>query len=291
MIVVHSVGDVAVRAGYILETRSLEDFELVYFPAGTESFYEIGSRSIRLNMPCVVFTRPGEPHRYRFDRVQNVRHLYVHFDCMSLRAGDSRWSALHGNCHMLPVTDTLLPELMTHMLRIANEQPAHWRSRLSALLAAAIEELCAWAEQGPSFPGPGLPLPVEQAIAYMDERLAEPITIEEIASRSGWSHEHFTRTFVASTGITPKRALLERRLKQAERLMMTGGLSVKQIAFEVGFRDEHHFSKMYKQIRGISASEYIKQCRNPIFRHTAFHVDAKTPYPINCHIVVNNDIK
>ena len=39
----------------------------------------------------------------------------------------------------------------------------------------------------------------------MEEHLGEPITIEEIAARSGWSHEHFTRVFVVSLGMTPKR--------------------------------------------------------------------------------------
>jgi methylphosphotriester-DNA--protein-cysteine methyltransferase len=54
----------------------------------------------------------------------------------------------------------------------------------------------------------------------MEKHQSEPITIEEIAHRSGWSHEHFTRVFVASVGTTPKRMLLERRIIRAESMMM-----------------------------------------------------------------------
>ncbi|WP_368086823.1 helix-turn-helix domain-containing protein [Paenibacillus sp. yr247] len=61
--------------------------------------------------------------------------------------------------------------------------------------------------------------------------------------------------FVASVCMSPKRALLERRLLRAEQLMMNGKWTIKQISYGVGFRDEQHFSKMYKRIRGITASD------------------------------------
>ncbi|MBB6672487.1 AraC family transcriptional regulator [Cohnella nanjingensis] len=288
---VHSVGDIAIQAGFVLGTRTIPDYELVYFPEGTGTLYEIEGKSIRLDKPCVVFTRPDVPHRYRFDPQKNVRHLFAHFDYGPLRLQDPRFASLRSGCDVLPVANSLLPGIVAQMLRVANRQSPHWKRRMAVLLAAALEELCAWAESSPASPAASLPLPIANAIAYMENRLAEPLTIEAIARQSGWSHEHFTRVFVSAVGTSPKRALLERRLMRAERLMMGGQMTVKQIAYEVGFRDEHHFSKMYKRIRGLSASDYIKQCEDPLFRHTAQIVDPETPYPLNCHIVVNGQIK
>jgi AraC family transcriptional regulator len=125
----------------------------------------------------------------------------------------------------------------------------------------------------------------------MEEHLSDPITIESIAQQSGWSHEHFTRIFVSSIGMSPKRALLERRLLLAEQHLMNGQWTVKQIAYRVGFRDEHHFSKMYKRIRGITATAYIERCEDSLFRHATALFDPGTPYPINRHILVNEYIK
>jgi len=290
--IVHSVGDIFVKTGFVLDTRTIEDYELVYFPVGTNTVYELLGKPYVLDVPCFVFTRPDESHRYRFGGEKNVHHLFVHFDYDALRQADPRLISLLNGGSVHPVrNNSLIPGLIRQMLFIAGKQPPHWKQRLSALLAAALEELGASADQPSEDRGQHMPLQITKAIAYMEEHLAEALTIEEIARQTGWSHEHFTRIFRASVGMTPKRALVEQRLKRAEQLMMSGQWSVKQISYEVGFGDEHHFSKTYKKLRGINASDYIESCRNPIFRHIAAAVDPESPYGASRHIVVNNHIK
>lgn len=157
------------------------------------------------------------------------------------------------------------------------------------MLAAALEELAALYGTPSEVEPFDIPLPIQRAIEYMEAHMAEPITIEEVARHAGWSHEHFTRMFVAALGMTPKRLLLEKRLRRAEDRMLRGAGTIKQIAYEVGFRDEHHFSKIYKQIRGMTASEYIKRCSSdPLLRHTADLTDAYTLYPANRYIPVQD---
>ncbi|RED64899.1 AraC family transcriptional regulator [Cohnella lupini] len=290
---VHNMGDMWAQAGSVLGTRSIPDYELVYFPEGSATLYELRGASNVLREPCFIFTRPDEEHRYLFDPDRKVRHLFAHFDYDCLRRSDSRFGALlQGEGNPLPVSaNSLLPALMKQMLRIANYQLPYWKRRVSALLATALEELCASADNAIEELASPLPIPIARAIRYMEEHLEQPLTIEAIAQQSGWSHEHFTRMFVASVGSSPKRALLERRLLRAEHLMMSGQWSVKQIAYQVGFGDEHHFSKMYKRLRGITASEYIERCESSQFRHAAAVPDPETPYPVNRYILVNEYIK
>ncbi|TFE29444.1 AraC family transcriptional regulator [Cohnella luojiensis] len=289
---VHSMGDVWAQAGTILGTRSIKDYELVYFPERTETVYELQGVPIELDKPCFVFTRPNEEHRYLFDPARKVRHLFIHFDYDCLRRSDHRFSTLLQTGNMLPVSsNSLLPALMKQILRIAHFQSPYWKRRVSVLMAAALEELCASADNAIEELAHPLPIPIARAIAYMEEHLEKPITIELIAQQSGWSHEHFTRMFVATVGMSPKRALLERRLLLAEQLMMSGQWTVKQIAYRVGFGDEHHFSKMYKRIRGFTATTYIERCDSSLFRHATAIPDPETPYPVNRHILVNEYIK
>jgi len=289
---VHSVGDVWAAAGSILGERWLTDYELVYFPDGSSTIYETGGEAYRLDKPCFIFTRPGERHRYRFDPDNNVRHLFVHFDYGELRQGDARFDSLLAGSSMLPVSgNSLLPALLGQMMRIADFQLAHWKRRLAVLLSSALEELCASADNALEELARPLPLPISRALTYMEEHLEEPITIEGIARQSGWSHEHFTRMFVASVGMSPKRALLERRLRRAELLMLSGRWTVKQIAYRVGFRDEHHFSKMYKRLRGMTASSYIERCENSLARHALPAPDTVAFVSANRHVLVNEQIK
>ncbi|REE78911.1 AraC-like DNA-binding protein [Paenibacillus taihuensis] len=290
--VINVVGDILVQTGgHILGPRAIDDYELVYFPDGTNTVYEQGGLSFPLDVPCFVLTQPGVSHRYLFDRDRNVRHLFVHFDYELLRNNAPRFSSLLQQLHVVPAYhSTLVAGIMQQIVVVANHQSHHWKIRLSALLSAALEELAAYADKTPEFAISSYPVQIARSIAYMDAHLTEPITIESIAQQSGWSHEHFTRMFVAAVGMTPKRMLLERRLHYAEELMMRGQGTVKQISYLAGFGDEHHFSKMYKRIRGITATEYIERCKSPIFRHAAIEVNPDRSF-VNRHIVVNPDIK
>ncbi len=289
----HTAGDVVVQSGVVLGPRTIPDYELVYFPEGSQTLYVLGTQQFLLNEPCFILTSPDIVHTYKFAGDKNIRHMFVHFDYRDLQNTEERFQLLlqKGNC--IPAKHhPLLSGIMKKILWIANHQPPFWKRRMAVLVAAMLEELSpltgsqASEEEMPSFP-----LQIIRAIEYMEEHLSEPITIEDVAQRSGWSHEHFTRVFVTAVGTTPKRILLERRIIRAEDMMMKGWGTVKQISFEVGFRDEHHFSKMYKRIRGITPSDYIKQCKNTLFSHTATVLDSQTSYPMNRHILINPYIK
>ena len=286
---VHTVGDVYTQPGFVLGERTIPDYELVYFPEGSDTVYETGGRAHALANACLVFTRPGEPHRYRFDPRKAVRHLFVHFDHPALRSNDSRYAALLRDTDALPADNPLFAGLMTQILRVANRQAEHWKRPLTTLVAAMLEEAADEAERGAEPARVAPPAPIARALAYMEAHLAEPITVEQIAERSGWSREHFTRVFASIYGMTPKRALLERRLRRAEQLMVASDATIKRIAFEVGFGDEHHFSKAFKRLRGMTPTDYIKKCQDPFFRHaeTARGRDAR--YQLDSYVLVNPD--
>jgi AraC family transcriptional regulator len=288
----HNAGDIVVQSGFVLGPRAIKDYELVYFPEGTNTIYKLGNLEFVLDEPCFIFTRPDRVHTYQFAADKNVRHMFVHFDYAAFQDEGLRFQLLLQEGNWFPARHhPLLPGIMRKILWIANHQPPYWKRRMAVLAAALLEELSPASSHSTEEDQPAIPLPIIRAIEYMEEHLSDHITIEEIAHRSGWSHEHFTRVFVATVGITPKRMLLERRLIRAEGLMMKGEETVKQIAYTVGFRDEHHFSKMYKRIRGINSSEYIQRCKDTLFRHTATTLDPHTSYSINRHILINPYIK
>lgn len=285
------VGDMYTKAELVVGRRTISDYELVYFPEGSDTVYELEGKSYYLRTACLVFTRPGEIHKYAFDLHKEVRHLFIHFDYEPLRLLDSRFAALSCGSGILPADNPLLAGLMMRILRSANRQAEHWKRHISVLLAALLEETAEAAEHNSEPERVTPPVPIVRAVAYMDEHLSEPITVEKIAKQSGWTHEHFTRVFSSMYGMTPKKAILDRRLRRAEQLMIGNSATIKQIAYEVGFRDEHHFSRMFKRIRGITPSEYIKKCQDPFFLHSEASQGHLDKYQINSLIVVNHYIK
>jgi transcriptional regulator GlxA family with amidase domain len=66
------------------------------------------------------------------------------------------------------------------------------------------------------------------------ERLAEPLTVADLARHSGWAPRTFARRFLAETGTTPLRWLTAQRLLEARRLLETTDLPIEHVAAQAG---------------------------------------------------------
>ena len=87
------------------------------------------------------------------------------------------------------------------------------------------------------------------------ERLVEPPSLEELAAAVNLSPFHFARVFRRATGLPPHAWLKQRRLEQARALLKTGCTAVA-VAMQLGFADQSHLSRQFKQVYGVSPGEY-----------------------------------
>lgn len=90
--------------------------------------------------------------------------------------------------------------------------------------------------------------------AFLLAHLSEPIHLVELATLCDLSPTQFQRHFKATTGITPYAWLTRLRLEQAMKLLKAN-VSGTEVAQQVGFYDQAHFSKSFKQAFGVSPSE------------------------------------
>ena len=82
-----------------------------------------------------------------------------------------------------------------------------------------------------------------------------------LAARSGLSYERFRKKFTALKGVPPARYRLLRLVDRACVLLTEDERPLKAIAHELGFCDEFHFSKLFKQRTGLAPSAYRRQTR------------------------------
>ena len=94
-------------------------------------------------------------------------------------------------------------------------------------------------------------LAVERVLATMRERLDEDLTLHDMADVAHLSPYHFTRVFRHVTGIPPCEFLTALRLQEAKRLLLTTGLSVTDICFEVGYRSLGTFTTRFTHLVGL----------------------------------------
>lgn len=102
----------------------------------------------------------------------------------------------------------------------------------------------------------GAILKIEETIAYMLLHLNEPLRVATLAARAELSKSHFTALFKRYVGSTPIDYFIRLRLRQACRLLESTGMSVKTVAYTLGYDDPFYFSRIFKAFVRISPSEY-----------------------------------
>jgi AraC family transcriptional regulator len=124
---------------------------------------------------------------------------------------------------------------LAHLVRLAGQRPVPGTTgRVKGLPTASLRR-------------------VEERVR---SRLAEPITVDELAEVAGFSRRHFLRAFKQSIGQTPLRYVQDLRLDEAKRQLIAGKRSITAIAIDCGFSHVQHFSTAFRKATGLSPTQY-----------------------------------
>jgi AraC family transcriptional regulator len=102
---------------------------------------------------------------------------------------------------------------------------------------------------------------LRRVLAYVEEHLAEDITVADLANVACLSIFHFTRAFAAATGVPPHRYVSRRRLETAKAMIATGRASLSEIAFECRFSSESSFTRAFRRATGVTPAKYRRTLR------------------------------
>jgi AraC family transcriptional regulator len=96
-------------------------------------------------------------------------------------------------------------------------------------------------------------------LEYIEETLAQPIKLRELAALAAISARHFERAFRQSTGFSPHAYVMDRRLHTARGLLTNRPeLSIEQIALQLGFSSSSHFSSAFRRRTRLTPTEFRK---------------------------------
>lgn len=87
---------------------------------------------------------------------------------------------------------------------------------------------------------------------WMEERLAEPMPLTELARVTGLSVSQFSRSFKAKTGTAPHQFIVKLRLERACRLLRAGSAPIAEIAVACGFSHQEHLTRIMRKHLGTT---------------------------------------
>ena len=97
---------------------------------------------------------------------------------------------------------------------------------------------------------------VTEAIRYMHRNLHQELTVQDVAEAVRLSPSHFSRLFRSQTGYSPYEYILLRRIDEAKHLLASTRLSVKEIAYRIGYNSEENFIHSFQKKVGVSPGTF-----------------------------------
>ncbi len=97
---------------------------------------------------------------------------------------------------------------------------------------------------------------IKEALNYIEQNFQNDISVENIASFCGLNRTYFGRIFKETVGKSPQQFLLSYRMAKAAELLKLTQLSISDIGNAVGYPNQLHFSRAFKNVYGVSPREW-----------------------------------
>lgn len=107
----------------------------------------------------------------------------------------------------------------------------------------------------------GLPAArLKRVLEYVESNLDKNITLTELARVANMSLYYFAVLFRQSTGLSPHRYVLSKRVERAKELLHDPKFSVLDVSMNVGFEHQNNFARVFRRITGVSPTEFKRGC-------------------------------
>jgi two-component system response regulator YesN len=111
-------------------------------------------------------------------------------------------------------------------------------------------------------PGPGTPL-ADLIVRYVEEHLSEDISNEILSSFFHYSQNYLGQVFKRDKEVSISEFVTQKRIDEAKRILREEYLNVSEVAYRVGFKDNHYFCTVFKKLTGLTPKEYRVSVSRP----------------------------
>jgi len=254
-----SFGEVFYQPGGAFGPRTQTQFQLVAMHTG-EAFITIDGADLHLAASHVALLKPGHREHFVFSATTVTHHTWCAISPEAVGA-PLRARLKRATPFALP-----LSWRMENVIRLGlwvDSSGAESVSQLIERLAeAAVQEFVA-EHDSQNEACERVPLPVQKARKLIEERLAQPLTLPQIARESGVSPNHLIKLFKQHLDATPSRYLWQARTQKGLQLIRETGLSISEIADATGFKNPFHFSRLVKQRYAVSPTNLRRRDWKP----------------------------
>jgi len=239
------------------EGRVLDELQVVFVAEGTGEFENDRGDVARVRQGDCLVLLPGLRHRYHPDPGTGWREYWVGVRgdaaarAVRLLEIDARTPISR------PGLSGALVSAYERLLELASIHDTVAHVEMVSLVLHLIALVSRPAERSES--GAREPDRVETAIARMQAELYGRLRLADLARECGLSEAGFRRLFRARTGSSPYRYYMALKVNAVKRELAHSALPLKAIAGRLGFADQYHLSRVFREYTGVAPSVWRRR--------------------------------
>lgn len=220
----------------------------LYFPTSGEATLHLYDRTVKL-IPGNIYFVPA------FSVVQSeivgvMNKYYIHFLSGSPILGLYKYLSDKYSVPADEMTEYLFRQVVENYTNDNEQSHLRVQGAMSLLLA-------------PFFADAGMHhrniVRFEKILSHIDENYKRNIPVQELAEIMNVNPTYFSNLFKQVFHISPKQYILNKRLSESQQLLLESEMTVKEIAYAVGFENESYFSEFFSAKVGIPATDFRRR--------------------------------
>ncbi len=235
--------------GYSIGNFVRSNYLIHYIHKGSGT-YSVRGKEYALKAHDAFLIYPDEITYYIASEDDPWEYSWVEFN----GTGISKYFSATTFCPEEPVVYST-PEAEDAILRLSQTEPLNPYSITGLLyefLGALVTDKPKSASMADEY--------VKAAMSYIHTFYYDTsINVDQISNYVGIDRSYLYRLFKEKTGVSPKKYIMEYKLKTAAKLLRETSLSIGQVALSVGFDDQLYFSTAFRSFFGKSPSSYRKE--------------------------------
>ena len=104
------------------------------------------------------------------------------------------------------------------------------------------------------------PFRLARVVERIRRNLDRPLEVGELSGLAEMSQSHFSKLFKHSTDLTPHQFILRERINRSKELLRQGKTKIVDIALEVGFQSQAHFTTVFGSLVGVTPRQFQRSC-------------------------------
>ncbi|MCB1444279.1 MAG: helix-turn-helix domain-containing protein [Rhizobiaceae bacterium] len=260
-----SFGRVAlVELGHCLVRHAHPHCHMVFKVAGADTHFIVGDEAVPVTEETAVLIDAWSPHSFVHVPGQpttQILALYIEPEWLSafrpdwIRSGE--FNFFNTKCGHVTEDIRELVKTIVECLNSVSDSPADTEALLSALVVPLIDRFSAYGRGGIQSAGTkSADWRIRKAIGHIRGNAGDSLTIDNLIDEIGMSRSNFFRRFKACTGMSPGLFQNVVRLEQAVQLTISSHESLGSAARRLGFVDQAHFSRFFRNHTAVSPRQY-----------------------------------